>query len=69
MAALHCACGRIDTVIRDEVTNAPLCPACFKVLGDFIGWTHDERAFNESRHEWEHLWPGRQCDICAAARH
>jgi hypothetical protein len=65
--ARSCACGRTDVVHDDHLTGAPLCVACFKLLGDFVRWLN-RPGFDESRHEWEHLWPGRHCDVCAHSR-
>ncbi len=52
-----CACGRTDVAVRDDNTGAPLCFACFKLLGDFIRWLLDEPRFAESMEEWRHLVP------------
>jgi hypothetical protein len=57
--ARSCACGRTDVVHRDHLTGAPLCVACFKLLGDFMRWLLDEPAFAESMEEWRHLAPRR----------
>ena len=58
-----CACGRTDIAHHDHITGAPLCVACFKLLGDLIRWLNGS-SFDASRHEWEHLWPGHDCAVC-----
>ncbi|WP_205697476.1 hypothetical protein [Conexibacter sp. SYSU D00693] len=51
----RCSCGREDIAHRDPVTAAPLCVACFKLLGDFLRWLHDDLAFGAERESWEHM--------------